>query len=166
MPQHYCCCVKWIRFISHLHNTYTNTNIYGPLYHTKCRYTKLLITITHTHTHTHTHIHALSNDWTLWPTATKRSILSMQIQEALAINNTTHFIKYRGDNIFRKRTYINICWCIHGTKPAITMNIINLNRPITKVVRSKALTALTTVNTGIVGFNPREVCPQFFCVSV
>jgi hypothetical protein len=42
------------------------------------------------------------------------------------------------------------------------MNTINLNRPITKVVRSKSLTALTTPNTGVVGLKPGRYVRNFF----
>ena len=115
------------------------------------------------HYNTHTHTHTLPHDWTLWPTSTQRSILSTQIQEALTINNTKHLNKCRSGTFFRKRKYINICWRIQGTKPAITMNTINLNRPITKVVRSKALTALTTPNTGVVGLTPGTYVRNFLC---
>lgn len=157
MPQQHCCYVICIQFIVHLHNTYTKTNIYDPLHHTKCRYTKLHITTAHTHTRAATRLNVMTY-------FTQRYTLSMLIQESLEIKNTKHLIKCRSDTFFRKRKYeyINTCWRIQGTKPAKTMNTTNLNRPIAKVMRSKALTALTTPNARVVGLKPGTCVRNFF----
>jgi hypothetical protein len=43
------------------------------------------------------------------------------------------------------------------------MNTINLNRPITKVMRSNTLTALTTQNIRVVGLKPGTYVRNFLC---